>query len=637
MSNFLRGGQVTTHKIRMTLQVIRTMVRFALCIMLFAIFITFKNNITPYEWRMVPVIIKKHIYQDLSPDKVITYTDRWGKASNQKASYLKYSRELHYVEQKFYYVFLLTLKRLVWVIAGSLICSILFFWYRGRYLHSNKQMRGSQLIQDNELKSLVIKHNKQFKNIEQYQLAGIPYAATGKGNNYTPGEQAHTLILGSTGSGKTKVIQDLVRQLKERKSKAIIVDIKGDYIRHFYDESRGDIILNPLDKRGANWSFFKETDTLRGFDTIAKTLMPDAGKDPFWVNSARLIFSEFASIYSNENLSLAEFANKLLSSDISFLEKALSNTKAKHLVNQKADKTVVCVLMMLAIYLAPFKLYNKKEKVFSISDWVNDKNQNNFLFISTSPDVKATLNSLVQMQVDIAINALCSSKDNANKQVWFILDELAYFDQGISNLKDGLTISRSFGGAFVLGAQDMSSLSKIYGHDLSRVIANNCRNKFIMNVDDSYTARWCSDLFGEGEIEEWNEGLSYGAHEMRDGVSSNKSNKIKRTILPSEFAQLKTGSGYIRIPGFNPALINFKNFYIQEKAQSFIEDETLRSVLQQEMQTAQIKKAELEKEINTNATSLKEERILEDSTIPSNGSSGAPGPLNLDKEEEASF
>ena len=362
----------------------------------------------------------------------------------------------------------------------------------------------------------------------------------------------------------------------------------------FYDRSKGDIILNPLDKRGVNWSFFNETDVLTGFDTVSRALMPDAGKDPFWVNAARRVFSELAKLYWNDDLSLSEFSDKVLKADVKFLEKLLADTPAKHLINQDADKTVACILMMLTVGLAPLKLYTKKSNAFSIRDWINDDTKNNFLFISTSAEAKESLNPLVQMQVDLAINALCSSKKKSTKQIWFILDELPYFDKSLPHLKDGLTMARSFGGAFVLGTQDMSSISKIYGHDLSRVIANNCRNKLIMNVDDNYTARWCSDLLGEGEIEEWNEGLSYGSHEMRDGVNTNKSKILRRVVLPSEFAQLKTGQGYIRLPGFNSALINFKDYYLEAKEKPYEEDEDLRASLQEALTTAQKKKEKLE-------------------------------------------
>jgi type IV secretory pathway TraG/TraD family ATPase VirD4 len=194
---------------------------------------------------------------------------------------------------------------------------------------------------------------------------------------------------------------------------------------------------------------------------------------------------------------------------------------------------------------------------------------------------------------------MCSSKNNHYNRIWFVLDELAYFDQAIPNLKDGLTMSRSFGGAFVLGVQDLSSLSKIYGHDLSRVIANNCRNKMIMNIDDSYTAKWCSDLFGDGELIEWQEGLSYGSHEMRDGVNSHMSNRIKRAILPSEFSKLDTGSGYIKMPGFNPALINFKSSTLSRKADSFIEKQDIKQQFQQEIVSVEKQRKEVAKIVST--------------------------------------
>lgn len=452
-----------------------------------------------------------------------------------------------------------------------------------------------------------LKANRKFYDLQSYTLAGIPYPATGKGSNYTPGEQAHTLILGATGSGKTKVIQDLVSQIDKNNGKAVIIDIKGDYIKHFYRIARGDIILNPLDLRGSNWSFFKETNALTGFDTIAKILIPDGYGDSFWTNAARILFSELANLYKDRDLSIAEFAREVSTMKLGAMEKLLENTRASHLVSQKAEKTAICILMMLSIYLAPFKLYSKTQNVFSIREWVNDPSKNNFLFISTSPEVKGSLNPLVQMQVDLAVNALCSLKNDSNQKIWFILDELAYFDGGIQSLKDGLTISRSFGGAFVLGVQDLSSLSKIYGSDLSRVIANNCRNKFIMNVDDSYTSKWCSELFGEGEVEEWHEGFSYGAHQHRDGVNSNKTTQVKRTILPSQFSQLATGSGYMKLPGFYPALVKFQEIYLQSRIEPFIENPQLKHELTAEMKKIQNEEEKLKEQINKVEPNFKEE------------------------------
>ncbi len=601
MSDFLTGGQVTAHKFRMFVQVVRIIARLSIVVIVLTFLFTFNRNLKQSDWDLVPAIIKAEIWQDLDPDRIITYKDYYGHERKDQARYFINSRYTKFVMNNFISTFTKCINRTIIVLVSGFVGSIAFFWYRGRSLKSNNQVRGSFLISEKELINKVIKHNKQFTGVNPCKLAGIPYAATGKGQNYTPGEQAHTLVLGSTGTGKTKIIQDLVSQLEEKGEKAVIVDIKGDYISHFYNPTRGDIILNPLDKRGSNWSFFKETDVLVGFDTIAKTLINDASRDQFWANAARRIFIELAKLYWNDNLSLSEFADKVLNKDVSELEKLLANTPAKHLVDNKADKTVVCVLMMLTVYLAPLMLYTKNKDIFSITQWMNDDSQNNFLFISTSSEAKESLNALVQLQMDIAINAICSSKKKSKRPVWFILDELPYFDKSLPNLKDGLTTSRSFGGAFVLGAQDMSSLNKIYGHELTHVIANNCRNKLIMNVDDNYTAKWCSDTLGEGEIEEWNEGLSYGAHEMRDGVNASKRKTLKRAVLPSEFSQLRTGQGYIKLPSFQPALITFKDCQFEIKAESFIEDASLKEKLQKAIETAQAKHRELEKIIKTSA------------------------------------
>lgn len=597
MSNFLRGGQVTAHRVRMTLQVVRIIMRITLAVALLTIFVTFKSNIDTYQWKMIPAIIKKYTFA-FAPDRTVTYRNKWGIEVREKIRYLPWNKEFNYTEQRFEEVFWLSVYRMLWVLGISVVLSFIYFIYRGKSLNENHNIRGSFLIDDKSLKRSIIQYNRQFSNYHPHTLAGVPYAATGKKNSYTPGEQAHTLIMGTTGSGKTRIIQDLVKQFNNNNEKAVIIDIKGDYISHFYNKDRGDIILNPLDKRGANWSFFEETDELRGFDTIARTLMPDTRGDPFWINAARTVFSELATISKGIIPTAGAFATAVLKSDTKMIEKYLRNTSAAKLVNQDADKTVACVLMMLSVYLAPLRLYRKEGNIFSVSHWINDPKAKNILFISTSPDMKGSLNPLVQLQVDIAITAMCSSKNNHHNRTWFVLDELAYFDQAIPNLKDGLTMSRSFGGAFVLGVQDLASLSKIYGHDLSRVLANNCRNKMIMNIDDTYTAKWCSDLFGEGELIEWHEGLSYGSHEMRDGVNSQKISRMKRAILPSEFSKLNTGSGYIKMPGFNPALVNFKGTNIPQKAAAFVENQSIRQEFQQELVRVNNTKAKVEETIS---------------------------------------
>ena len=232
--------------------------------------------------------------------------------------------------------------------------------------------------------------------------------------------------------------------------------------------------------------------------------------------------------------------------------------------------------MMLSTYLRPLKLYRSAENCFSITDWVNDEGKNNFLFIGSRADVKEDINPIITTQVDIAVNALRSLKSSSNvPKIWFILDEIPYFDNAIPSLKDGLATARSFGGCFVLGSQDMSSIAKIYSRETAESIANNCKTKVFMNIAGKESAQWCSDSLGEGEIEEWHEGLSYGAHEMRDGIQVNQNRIIRKNVLPSELMMLKSGQGFINFAGFAPAKFNFSDFYFKKITDGYIENTEL--------------------------------------------------------------
>ncbi len=139
-------------------------------------------------------------------------------------------------------------------------------------------------------------------------------------------------------------------------------------------------------------------------------------------------------------------------------------------------------------------------------------------------------------------------------------------------------MARSYGGCFVLGTQDMSSLSKIYSEDTARSIANNCKTKIYMNIAGKEAAQYCSGSLGEGEIEEWHEGLSYGAHEMRDGIQVNRNKIIKPVVLPSELMMLKTGEGFINFAGFQPAKFKFDDCVFKKIQPGYIENAALLQI-----------------------------------------------------------
>ena len=79
-----------------------------------------------------------------------------------------------------------------------------------------------------------------------------------------------------------------------------------------------------------------------------------------------------------------------------------------------------------------------------------------------------------------------------------------------------------------------------------------------MKSGDPETARWCSDLLGSQEVDSFREGMSYGAHEMKDGVNIAKNYTEKTIAMPSEIMSLPKFHGFIIMTdGYPMAKIEF--------------------------------------------------------------------------------
>ena len=80
----------------------------------------------------------------------------------------------------------------------------------------------------------------------------------------------------------------------------------------------------------------------------------------------------------------------------------------------------------------------------------------------------------------------------------------------------------------------MAQLRSIYGHDLTMSVSGLCRNRVVFSTPDEETANWCAGSLGKIEVEEIKENYSYGASQMRDGVSLTKVQQIRPIVLPTE-------------------------------------------------------------------------------------------------------
>ena len=69
-----------------------------------------------------------------------------------------------------------------------------------------------------------------------------------------------------------------------------------------------------------------------------------------------------------------------------------------------------------------------------------------------------------------------------------------------------------------------------------------------MSSPDWQTAQWLSNSLGRSMVERTKEGLSFGAHEIRDGVSLSSHEEITPLVLPSELQVLPNLHDFIKMP-----------------------------------------------------------------------------------------
>ena len=432
------------------------------------------------------------------------------------------------------------------IAAGLVTAVLLGLRALGGGLRRGRRLRGGELVSANALRrrAMPLRHRALLRfrppEARPYTIAGIPW----------PGEAEtqHTIVSGTTGSGKTVLISDLVEQIRKRGERCIVYDKMGSYTETFFDETR-DVLLNPLDRRAPRWSPFLEARTARDFDTMADALIPrqkDAA-DPFWITAARQLFSRGAAVlWQRGETRNRVLVNLLLKTELNELAEAMEGTVAQSIVDPANPKTALSVRAMLTANIGAMDLLSDEGEPFSIREWIESEEGGGFLFLTSRGDQHASLRGLISTWLEIAVNALLSLPGDEGRRIWVILDELPTLYQ-LPSLRPGLAESRQFGGCFVLGVQVFSALRDLYGRDGAETISGLCGTRVVLAATDKDTSEWSAESLGREEVESLSEGVSYDT--PRDGVTLSTRRDQRSLVLPSDVTRLEKLSGYLKFPG----------------------------------------------------------------------------------------
>ena len=331
------------------------------------------------------------------------------------------------------------------------VCALAGLRAFGHRLGRGRRLRGGELVSARKLAHRTVPLRRSLLSLGRkpgdapYEIARIPWP--------DGAESLHTIVSGTTGSGKTVLIADLVAQIREKGERCVLYDKMGSYTETFFDKRR-DVLLNPLDRRAPRWSPFLEARSARDFDTMAAALIPrqkDAA-DPFWITAARQLFSHGAAVlWQRGETRNRVLVDHLLKAELSALAEAMEGTVAQSIVDPANPKTALSVRAMLTANIGAMDLLPDEGEPFSIRRWVEGEGEG-FLFLTSRGDQHASLRGLISTWLEIAVNTLLSLPRKDGRRIWVILDELPTLHQ-LPSLRPGLAESRQFGGCFVLGVQ----------------------------------------------------------------------------------------------------------------------------------------------------------------------------------------
>lgn len=379
------------------------------------------------------------------------------------------------------------------------------------------------------------------RTAEAITLAGIPVAALD--------ETKHFKLIGTTGTGKSTAIRELLEGALQRGDRAIIADPDGGYLARFKDTSRGDIVLNPFDAESRKWDLFGEINNAYDIDQLARSLLPDqGGQDRSWINYARTFFGSVTRQAHEAGVTdLRELYRLLVVADARELRGLLAGTPAQPFLEEHNGRMFDSIRSVTSSAVGSLDyVAQQTSEPLSIRRWVRE-GEGGVLFIPYQAGQIAALRSTISAWMRLAIFEAMSQPEG-DQRLWFVVDELDALGQ-IDGLKDALARLRKFGGRCVLGFQSIAQVSSTYGTGDAQTIVENCGNTLILRCsgsDHGGTANFASRLIGQREVLRTNRSRSRRPGEFLSSITLSEHIGIEPAVMDSQIEQLPDLSGYLK-------------------------------------------------------------------------------------------
>ena len=237
---------------------------------------------------------------------------------------------------------------------------------KGRRARRSETLRGARLLDDGELSHLIHEEGGVASDLT---IGNVPLIAGSETNNI--------LMIGTIGTGKTEAIKHLLDVIQARGDMAIVYDTKGQLVARYMAVERGDVLLNPLDRRSAPWSPWSEIRKSTHPEALANALVPASSKNErFWHDAARVLLREtIMSDMDDPKRSVGRLVETILKTTREELRMKVRDTEAQIYLEEGLERMGGSIRGNLNTYIKPLRYLPPDaggEGDFSIRQFVGD-------------------------------------------------------------------------------------------------------------------------------------------------------------------------------------------------------------------------------------------------------------------------
>jgi type IV secretory pathway TraG/TraD family ATPase VirD4 len=385
---------------------------------------------------------------------------------------------------------------------------------------------------------------------QQITLAGIPIAPLD--------ETKHFKLVGTTGTGKSTAIREILKTAIARGDRVVVADPDGGYLERFYNRFRGDIVLNPFERNSVKWDLFAEIRNRYDVEQLASGLISDS-QDPSareWRGYARTFLAAVVRrCHEAAWRDTTHLWRLLMVASSEELRPMVADTPAQPFLDAENARMFGSIRSVTGSAIAALEYVQAQRSApFSVREWVQNRARPGLLFIPYKANQLAALRSMIAAWMRLAIFEAMSQPEGVDQRMWFVVDELDALG-AIDGLKDALARLRKFGGRCVLGFQSIAQVSDTYGQGEAQTIVENCGNTLILRCSGSEnggTSQFASKLIGEREIvrRQVSRGTdreqAFAARGARRSRSVTEQHITESAVMPSELEQLPDMCGYLK-------------------------------------------------------------------------------------------